>query len=62
MAKPLKAVDIQRDVVVYEEDRSGSMHFRIADVSDYAVKRISVKIATTHFDDGAETTVIRAPA
>src|ERR1700746_1820203 len=62
MAKPFKAVDIQRDVVVYEEDRSGTMHFRIADVGDYAVKGISVKITTTHFDDGAETTVIRAAA
>src|SRR5260370_42460074 len=62
MAKPFKAADIQRDVVVYEEDRFGTMHSRIADVGDYAVKRISVKIATTHFDDGAETTVIRAAA
>src|SRR5258708_30957692 len=62
MAKPFKAADIQRDVVVDEEDRFGTMHFRIADVGDYAVKRISVKITTTHFDDGAETTVIRAAA
>jgi hypothetical protein len=36
MAKPFKAADIQRDVVVYEEDSSGTMHFRIADVGDYA--------------------------
>src|SRR5258708_33078398 len=62
MAKLFKAADIQRDVVVYEEDRSGTMHFRIADVGDDAVKRISMKITTTHFDDGAETTVIGAAA
>src|SRR5260370_34013978 len=57
-----KAAAIQRDVVVYAEDRSGTMHFRIGNVGDYAVKRISVKITTTHFDDRAETTVIGAAA
>src|ERR1700730_12275191 len=62
MAKPFKAADIQRDVVVYEEDRSGTMHFRIADVGDYTLKGISVKITPAHFNDGAETTVIRAAA
>jgi hypothetical protein len=62
MAKPFKSADIQRNVIVYEEDRSGTMRFSIADIGDYAVKRISVKITTAHFDDGAEATVMGAAA
>jgi hypothetical protein len=58
MAKPFKSADIQRNVIVYEEDRSGTMHL----ASRNAVKRISVKITTAHFDDGAEATVMGAAA
>jgi DNA-binding response OmpR family regulator len=38
MAKPFKSAEIQRNVIVYEDDRSGTMRFSIADIGDYAVK------------------------
>src|ERR1700680_5347266 len=62
MAERLKAMDIQCNIVVDEEDCAGAVALRIADVSDDAVKGVGVKVTAAHFNDGAERAVVRAAA
>ncbi len=53
---------LSRDVVVYQEDGPGSAVACIAYVTQDAFKGIRVKVAAPHFDDRAETAVVRAAA
>ena len=44
VAEHFEAADVQRDVVIDEEDRSGAVALRIADVGDDAVKEYVWKL------------------
>ena len=55
-------MDIQRNVVIDEEDLACTVDLRVADVCDYAVKGVGVKVATAHFNDGAEAAIEGAAA
>ena len=62
MAQLFEPVYVEGNVVVYEEDCPGSAVAGIANVTQHAFKRVRVKVAAPHFDDRAETAVIRATA
>ena len=62
LAQAAKARDVQRDVVVDEEDRARAAGVGVPDVCDDAFDRPCVKVAAAHFDDRAETAVVRAAA
>ena len=61
-AECLKTMDVQRDVVVDDENRARAVLTSIADIGKHAVERVSMKVAAAHLDDGAETAVEGAAA
>ena len=61
-AERLEPRDVERDVVVDEEDRPRAARARIADVGDHAVDREAMEVAAAHLDDRAEAAVERAAA
>src|SRR6266478_8379437 len=60
-AQRFEPSDIERDVVVDQEDGLRPMGPRIADVSQDPIEGIRVEIAPAHLDDRAEAAVERAP-
>ena len=61
-AQDLEARDVNRDVVVHEEDGPGAAIARVGDVRDHAIDGKAVEIPPAHLDDRAEAAVERAPA
>src|SRR6266850_2796783 len=59
-AKGFQSRHIQSDVVIDDKNRSSAMIAGVADVRQYAIEGVRVKIPTTHFDDRTEATVERA--
>ena len=62
LAEGLKPRNIERDVVVDDEDTACAAHPRVTDILDDAIKVVRVKVPSTHLDDRAETAVERAAA
>ena len=60
--QPGEALDVERDVVVDEEDGLGAMAARVADIREHPFDWIRVKVAAAHLDDRAEAAVERAAA
>src|SRR4029079_5657576 len=58
----LEARDVDRDVVVDEEDRAGATRARVGDVVEDAIEREPVKVPPSHLDDRAEAAIERAAA
>ena len=61
-AERLEPVDVERDVVVDEEDRLGAVRARVRDVGQHALDRVGMEVAAAHLDDRTETAVERAAA
>src|SRR5258708_14755493 len=55
-----KAFNVQRDVVVDQENGSSPMVAGVANVGQHAVERVSVKIAAAHFDDRTKAAIVGA--
>jgi len=53
---------VERDVVVDDEDGTGTATARVLNVGDHVPERKPVKVSPTHLDDRAEAAVERAPA
>ena len=51
LAQRLKAVHVERDVVVDKEDSARAVIAGVADVRQDAIEIVGVKIAAAHFDD-----------
>ena len=47
----LKALHVECDVVVHNKDGARPMGAGIADICEDSIKRVSVKIASAHFND-----------
>jgi len=62
LAQGLKPRNVERDVVVYDEDAACAAYPRVTDILDDAIKVVGVKVPSTHLDDRAETAVERAAA
>ena len=62
VAQPLEAFDVQREVVVDDEDAAGSVVACVADVGEHAVERKLIEVSPAHLDDRAEAAVERAAA
>ena len=61
-AERLEPADVQRDVVVDEEDGPRAVVPRVADVGQDPLERVGVEVASAHLDDRAEAAVERAAA
>ena len=59
-AQRLETMHVEHDIVVNQEDGAGAVVARVANVGNYVLERIGVEVAAAHFDDRAETAVIRA--
>src|SRR5208337_1634428 len=57
-----KAVNVERNVVVNDEQSTCARLPGIAYVGEHSVERVSMKVAAAHLDDGAETAIEGAPA
>src|SRR5215475_16067200 len=62
LAECCKAPDVEGDIIVDEEDRTGAMVARVADVRQHPVQGVRMKVATAHRDDRAEAAVEGAAA
>src|SRR5258708_773956 len=62
MAKGLETMYVERNVVVHQENGTGTVVSCVSDVSQDAFESVGVKVASAHFDDRAETTVVGATA
>src|ERR1700737_1932290 len=62
MAESLETMHVERNVVVHQENGTGAVVSRVSDVSQDAFESVGVKVASAHFDDRAETTVVGATA
>ena len=49
--------DIKRNVIVNDEDRARPVFVGIADVGNYPVKGVGVKVASAHLDDRTEAAI-----
>ena len=61
-AERLEPPDVERDVVVHQEDGARAVVARVADVGQHAVHGVRVEVAAAHLDDRAEAAVERAAA
>ena len=59
-AEGLEAGDVERDVVVDEEDGAGAARARVGNVVEHPRNREAMEIPAAHLDDRAETAVERA--
>ena len=55
-------MNIQRNVVIDQEDRLCAMLPGIANVGEHPIERIGVKVAPTHLNDGTEAAIKGAAA
>ena len=62
LAQRFEAPDVERDVVVDEEDRPRAVAARVGDVGQHAVDAVGVEVAAAHLDDRAEAAVVGAAA
>ena len=62
LAQRLEPPDVQRDVVVHQEDRPRPVLAGIAEVGQDAVEGEGVEVAPAHLDDRAEAAIERAAA
>ena len=61
-AQRLEPRDVERDVVVDEEDRARAAGPRVGDVRQHAGEIERVEVAPAHLDDRAEAAVVGAAA
>ncbi len=62
LAERLKALDVEADVVVDDEDGAGAVIAGVANVGQDAIECVGVKVAAAHLDDGAEAAIEGAAA
>ena len=62
LAERLEALDVERDVVVDDEDRARAVVARVLDVGEHALEAAAVEVAAAHGDDRAEAAVEGAAA
>ena len=61
-AQGFESRDVQRDVVVDNEDRLRAMVARIANIGDHAIERVGMEISASHFNDRTEAAIESAAA
>ena len=62
IAERAEALDVERDVVVDDEDRARAVVARVLDVREHALEAAAVEVAPAHRDDRAEAAVEGAAA
>src|ERR1700730_14053539 len=60
MAQLLEAAHVEGNVVVDQEDGACSVIAGIADVTQYALKRIRMEVSPPNFNNGTETAIVGA--
>ena len=61
-AQGFEAPNVQRNVVVDQENGSSAVIVGVANVLEHAVEGVGVEIASPHFDDGTEAAIVGAAA
>jgi hypothetical protein len=58
-AQRFEATDVERDVIVDQENRFRSVSARVANVGQDSIEVVGVKVSTAHLDDRAEAAIER---